>query len=960
MRHPHRRIPSVVVAAALVAAALTAAAAGPPAGAQPAHHRLIPSAVPASTPNILDGRTLAIAEVGRKVFVGGTFTTAQNAGTSAQLATPYLLAYDRLTGSIDQAFAPALDGSVNALAPSADGSALYVAGTFKLAGTTKVRNIIKIDTSTGALVTAFRNPSPNGSVLDIALVGNRLLLAGSFTTVASLPRAGLASLDATTGAVDDYLRIAVDTNHNWPSGTARAPVGVAKLAASPDGTRLAAIGNFKHADGLDRDQVMLINLGPDSAAVAADWKTLRYTPACQKNAFDSYVRDVDFSPDGSYFVIASSGAGYNGTLCDTAARFDVATTGQDVQPVWQAATGQDSLLSVSVADNAVYVGGHQKWMNAIQSGADEQAGQVPRPGLAALDPDTGIPLTWNPGRHPLGVGAEELLATDNGIYVGSDTEYIGNGLHRRARLAFFPVDGGTAPVAIADPALPRSLYRLSGTTTTVRTFTGTTATTPTTVTTTGAGSWTNARGAFMVGSKLVYGWTDNKLHYRTFDGSAFGPDTVIDPYNDPDWSTVPLSGGGTRTYRGRVPTLYGQLSGVTGMAYANHRLYYTRSLQNKVFWRWFSPDSLIVGAQEFSIASSAFPVLRDVRNLFYADGRLWAGMTSNDLWSMPVADGVASGGWTRSSGGGIDTNPQWSSGTMFLGPLTNQPPTSAFTTSCSGQTCAFDGRDSTDPDGTVVGWSWDFGDGATATGSQPGHLYTAAGTYQVTLTVTDERGGTGSSTQPVVIEGTTSPVAFRDSTGKVTNATSIVSPIPATTQAGDGLIAVVSAATTAQPAAPPGWTQVGQPATTDSMTTVVWQRVAAADDAGRNVTVAFGATAVKATLTVLAYSGTDVDSPVAAASGAAETTATTSHRSPTVTTPGGWVVTVWSDRSSATTTFAEPAGSTVRQRLIGVGGGHVDQLVVDTGGPVAAGQYGDQVASTDAAAKGTSVVIALH
>lgn len=959
MRHPHRRTLSVVLAAALAAAALTAAAAGPPAGAQPAHQRLIPSAVPATTPNILDGRTLAIAEVGRKVFVGGTFTIAQNPGTSAQLPTPYLLAYDRLTGTLDQGFAPALDGSVNALVPSADGSALYVAGTFKLAGTTKVRNIIKIDTSTGALVTAFRNPSPNGSVLDIALVGNRLLLAGSFTTVATLPRAGLASLDATTGAVDDYLRIAVDTNHNWPSGTAKAPVGVAKLAASPDGTRLAAIGNFKHADGLDRDQVMLVNLGPDSAAVAPDWKTLRYTPACQKNAFDSYVRDVDFSPDGSYFVVASSGAGYNGTLCDSAARFDVAVTGQDVQPVWQAATGQDSLLSVSVADNAVYVGGHQKWLNAIQSGADEQAGQVPRPGLAALDPDNGIPLTWNPGRNPTGVGAEELLATDNGIYVGSDTEYIGDGLYRRARLAFFPVDGGSAPVSIADPVLPRSLYRLSGTTVTTRAFTGTTATMPTTVPTTGGANWNSVRGAFMVGTKLVYGANDNKLHYRTFDGSAFGPDTVIDPYNDPVWSNVTLSGG-TRTYRGRVPTLYGQLSGVTGMAYAQHRLYYTRSGQSKIFWRWFSPDSLIVGAQEFSVPSSAFPVLRDVRNLFYADGRLWAGMTTNDLWSMPVTNGIASGGWTRLSGGGIDTNPQWSSGTMFLGPLTNQLPTSSFTTTCAGQTCAFDGRDSTDADGTVVGWSWDFGDGTTATGSQPSHLYTAAGTYQVTLTVTDERGGTGSSTQPVVIEGTTSPVAFRDSTGKVTNATSIVSPIPATAQAGDGLVAVVSAATTTVPAAPAGWTQVGQAATTDSMTTVVWQRVAAADDAGRNVTVAFGATAVKATLTVLAYSGTDPGGPVAALAGAAETTATTAHRSPTVTTPGGWVVTVWSDRSSATTTFAEPAGSSVRQRLIGVGGGHVDQLVVDTGGPVAAGQYGDQVASTDAAAKGSSVVIALH
>ncbi|MBM7519448.1 PKD domain-containing protein [Nocardioides nitrophenolicus] len=959
MRRGHRRTGIVVLLLALVAALFAAEASGPTALAAPAHQRLIPSAVPGRTPNLLDGRTLAIAEVGSRVFVGGTFTLAQNPDTSAQLSTPYLLAYDRGTGVVDQAFAPALDGSVTAIVATPDGSALYVAGTFKLAGTTKVRNLIKISTSTGALVPGFKNPSPNGSVLDLALVGSRLLVAGTFTTVATLPRAGLASLDATTGDVDEYLKVAVDTNHNWPSGTAKAPVGVGKLAASPDGTRLVAIGNFKHADGLDRDQVVMIRLGADSAVVDPDWKTLRYTPACSKNSFDSYVRDVDFSPDGSYFVVASSGAGYNGTLCDSAARFDVATTGQDVQPTWQAATGQDSLLSVSIADNVVYVGGHQKWMNAIQSGADEQAGQVPRPGLAALDPQNGMPLSWNPGRHPRGIGAEELLATDSGVYVGSDTEYIGNGEYRRARLAFFPVEGGSAPVTQADPVLPRSLYRLSGTTVTTRQFAGSSITAPTTVTTTGGANWNNVRGAFMIGSKLVYGSTDSKLHYRTFDGAAFGPDTVIDPYNDPYWSSVTTSGG-TQTYRGRVPTLYGQLSNVTGMAYADGRIYYTRSLQGKVFWRWFSPQSLIVGAAEFTVPSSNFPLLQDVRNLVYADGQLWAGMSTNQLWRLPVTDGVAGGAWTRVSGSGIDTSPVWSSGTMFLGPLANQQPTAAFTSSCAGQACAFDGRGSVDADGTVTSWAWTFGDGGTATGPQPSHVYAAPGSYDVTLTVTDENGGTGTTTQPVVIQGGTSQVGYRDSTGKATNATSIVSPIPATTQPGDGLVAVVSAATTVVPAAPAGWVQVGSPVATDAMTTVVWQRVAAADDAGRNVTVSFGATAVKATLSVLAYSGTDPGGPVAAVAGSAETTATTSHHSPLVTTPGNWVVTVWADRSSATTTFAEPAGSTVRQRLIGVGGAHADQLVADTGGPVAAGQYGDQVATADAAAKGTSVTIALH
>ncbi len=948
---------ALIASIACLGAALVAA----PTEAQPAHHRLHPSAVPASTPNILDGRTYAIAEVGTKVFVGGTFTTAQNPGTSAVISTPFLFKYDRLTGLVDTSFAPQLDAQVNSIVPSPDGSALYLGGAFKKARTTNVRNVIKIDTTTGALITAFKNPSPNGTVLDLALVGNRLFVAGSFTTMAAAPHGGLAALNATTGAVDEYMGIDVATNHNWPNGSAKAPVGVAKLAASPDGSRIVAIGNFKTADGLARDQVMMIQLGATAAAVDPNWKTVRYTPACASNAYDYYVRDVDFSPDGSYFVVAATGAGFSGTLCDSASRFDTATTGQTVEPVWTAFTGQDTLLSVAVTDTAVYVGGHQKWLNAIDSGADAQAGQVPRPGLAALDPVNGVPLSWNPGRNPRGVGAEELLATDNGLYVGSDTEYIGDQLYRRERLAFFPIEGGTAPVSQPDPVLPRTVYRFNGTAMTAFTFTGSSATTSTTIPNPGGQSWTNMRGAFMIGNKLVYGWNDGKMYYRTFDGTTYGPAVLIDPYNDPTWSNV-TTGGTTATYRGRVPTLYTQMNNVVGMTYSDGRIYYWRS--GALYWRWFSPESMIVGAKEFAISGASLPSSRTLRSLFFANGNLYAGATvpilGNELYRLSVNDGVASGGWVKVTGSGIDNSSNWSAGTLFIGPLANQAPVPSISTNCSGQVCTFDGSASTDADGTVLNYAWDFGDGSTATGAQAEHGYATPGTKQVTLTVTDDDGAPASTTSDVVIEGATSPIGFRDSTGKVTNNTSIASPIPASTQTGDGLVAVASVSSTTVPAAPAGWTQVGDPVVAGTLTTVVWQRVATATDPGKNVTVALGATAAKATLTVLAYSGTDPGGPVAAIAGSAEPANVTSHQSPFVSTPGGWVVTVWADRSSTTAAFTEPASSTLRQRLIGTGGGHVDSLVVDTGAPVAAGSYGGQIATTDTASRGTNLTIALH
>lgn len=56
----------------------------------------------------------------------------------------------------------------------------------------------------------------------------------------------------------------------------------------------------------------------------------------------------------------------------------------------------------------------------------------------------------------------------------------------------------------------------------------------------------------------------------------------------------------------------------------------------------------------------------------------------------------------------------------------------------------FNALNSTDPDGSIVSYSWDFGDGTVGDGVAVVHAYTAPGTYSVILTVTDDRGGTDS------------------------------------------------------------------------------------------------------------------------------------------------------------------------------------------------------------------------
>ncbi|MEM0314321.1 MAG: PKD domain-containing protein, partial [Candidatus Bathyarchaeia archaeon] len=63
----------------------------------------------------------------------------------------------------------------------------------------------------------------------------------------------------------------------------------------------------------------------------------------------------------------------------------------------------------------------------------------------------------------------------------------------------------------------------------------------------------------------------------------------------------------------------------------------------------------------------------------------------------------------------------------------------------------FDASASQDPDGVIVAYSWDFGDGTTGTGKIVTKAYTSAGTYTVTLTVTDDQGATASTQKTVQV-----------------------------------------------------------------------------------------------------------------------------------------------------------------------------------------------------------------
>ena len=82
---------------------------------------------------------------------------------------------------------------------------------------------------------------------------------------------------------------------------------------------------------------------------------------------------------------------------------------------------------------------------------------------------------------------------------------------------------------------------------------------------------------------------------------------------------------------------------------------------------------------------------------------------------------------------------------------TNRPPQVVFTATVDGASVAFDGSASRDPDGYIVGSVWDFGDGTGGTGLRTTHAYAADGDYAVSLTVTDNSGGSSADSTVVSI-----------------------------------------------------------------------------------------------------------------------------------------------------------------------------------------------------------------
>jgi hypothetical protein len=290
-------------------------------------------------------------------------------------------------GTLDPSWNPATDGVVYALAPSSDGSKIFLGGSFTTVGGQARGRLAAVTADTGALVGGWTTTAKNNSVRALATDGaDRLYVGGNFGSIGGRAISRLAALSQSTGAVSPSFVPA-------PSDTVRA------LGLSDDGTRLYAGGSFRMMKGVAR---------PGAAELTASSGALTSFAPTEGGVAIS----LDVSPSGRLFF---------GTTSNRTYAYDPAAGNA---PVYRVRSGGD-VQAILATDSEVYVGGH--FTNFPEA-------KVSRNHIGSFLTANGQVTGWNPGVNgAYGVWAFGQLA--NALTVGGDFTRAG-GVSRRAFARF--------------------------------------------------------------------------------------------------------------------------------------------------------------------------------------------------------------------------------------------------------------------------------------------------------------------------------------------------------------------------------------------------------------------------------------------------------------------------------------------------------------------------------------------
>jgi len=163
---------------------------------------------------------------------------------------------------------------------------------------------------------------------------------------------------------------------------------------------------------------------------------------------------------------------------------------------------------------------------------------------------------------------------------------------------------------------------------------------------------------------------------------------------------------------------------------------------------FFSPNNLTINVGDTVHWSYSGSRVHDVT----ADDGSWNSPTSSNINYSRTFNSVAEVLYycTVHSAPGRNINSNMNGRINVIQAVENQPPTANFSFDCTNLDCDFTDQ-SSDGDGTIASWSWNFDDGGSSSARNPAHSYAAAGTYSVSLAATDNDGAQGSISHNVTV-----------------------------------------------------------------------------------------------------------------------------------------------------------------------------------------------------------------
>jgi hypothetical protein len=331
------------------------------------------SASVSATPEVtagVTGKVYAIARLGNRTFIGGNFTAV--GGVPRRNAAAILA-----NGTVDPNFIPNPNGTVRAIAVSAQPTRVFLGGKFTQVGGVSRARLAAVNATTGAVVRTWY-AAADGPVYALAAAGPTLYAGGSFTKLGGLTRHRLAAVSTATRVVQPFNPFA-----DW---TVRA------LVVSPGHTRVYAVGGFHNVGGAAREGVAELQATTGAATTFAPTR-------------GGVGIAVALSPDGVrlYFSTTKNDLfAYRPVKANTVL-FRWRTDG-DVQAIAASAT-------------EVYLGGH---FAHFTRGTTVNAPRMHLASIGKLGPLT----AWNPGADGnLGVWAAAISPTR--LLIGGEFLHIG-------------------------------------------------------------------------------------------------------------------------------------------------------------------------------------------------------------------------------------------------------------------------------------------------------------------------------------------------------------------------------------------------------------------------------------------------------------------------------------------------------------------------------------------------------